>query len=64
MEDEQILNLYFSRSEQAIGETAGKYGGCGGMCQRYLACGLECHSAQKALAPFRVFGPDHPESIH
>ena len=26
MEDEQILNLYFSRSEQAIGETAGKYG--------------------------------------
>ena len=26
MEDEQILNLYFSRSEQAIGETASKYG--------------------------------------
>ena len=26
MEDEQILNLYFSRSEQAIGETAVKYG--------------------------------------
>ena len=26
MEDEQILNLYFARSEQAIGETAGKYG--------------------------------------
>ena len=26
MEDEQILNLYFSRSEQAIGETATKYG--------------------------------------
>ena len=26
MEDEQILDLYFSRSEQAIGETAVKYG--------------------------------------
>ena len=26
MEDEKILNLYFSRSEQAIGETASKYG--------------------------------------
>ena len=26
MEDEQILNLYFSRSEQAIGQTAAKYG--------------------------------------
>ena len=26
MEDEQILDLYFSRSEQAIGETAAKYG--------------------------------------
>lgn len=26
MEDTEIINLYFSRSESAIGETAGKYG--------------------------------------
>lgn len=28
MEDEQIIGLYWSRSERAIAETANKYGGC------------------------------------
>ena len=79
MEDEQILNLYFSRLEQAIGETASKYGpychsiamhgigkrrGRGGVRQRYLVFSLEFHSTQAALALFRIFGPDHPEPVH
>ena len=79
MEDEQILNLYFSRSEQAIGETASKYGPyCHSIAMHVLEneedaeeCvsdtwffSLEFHSAQAALALFRIFRPDHPEPVH
>lgn len=77
MEDEQILNLYFSRSEQAIGETASKYGPyCHSIAMHVLENeedAEECvsdtwfsawNSAQAALALFRIFRPDHPEPVH
>lgn len=55
MEDTQIIALYLSRQEAAIGETAKKYGG-------YVSGRLECHPAGSSQSAEALSVPDHPES--
>lgn len=79
MEDRKILELYLTRSEQAIRETEAKYGGycysvamnilenrqdAPGVRQRYLVFGLEQHPAPEPPGPCDIFGKHYPEPGH
>lgn len=77
MEDTQIIALYLSRQEAAIGETAKKYGGyINQIAYNILRCRedteeiaadtylarLECHPAGSSQSAEALSVPDHPES--
>ena len=76
MEDDRIIALYNERNELAIAETSqkirailrqhrGKYSmrqpSRGGMCQRYMAERLECHSADVSEKTAGVLGQNHAQ---
>lgn len=72
MEDERIIELYFERNENAIKETALKYGRMlralaygilknRGMRERYLPHRLEQNTACTAAVFCRVFGAHRAE---
>ena len=78
MEDAEIVDLFFQRSEQAIPETAAKYQGLifqisrnilenppgrGGVCQRYIPGPMERHPAPPAQSPAGLCLPGCPECI-
>lgn len=66
MDDKQIIELYFSRSEDAIGETAKKYGGyCRAIAGRILpnhADAEECVS-DTWLRAWGAIPPNRPERL-
>lgn len=77
MEDTQIIALYLSRQEAAIGETAKKYGGYinriaykypalpggyGGNRGGYVSGCVECHSTGNSQSAEAFPVPDRPES--
>ena len=76
MEDKQIIELYWERSEQAISATAIKYGNychsisynilrrrCRGMCKRYISGRLGIHTAQSATASGSLSGENNQEFL-
>ena len=66
MDDKQIIDLYFARSETAISETAGKYG----RMLRSIAYGIlknapdseECEN-DTYLAAWNIIPPQMPERL-
>ena len=66
MEDKQIIELYFARSEEAIGESAKKYGGCcrtiAGHILPNAAAAEECVS-DTWLRAWGAIPPNRPERL-
>ena len=72
MEDSDIIQLYWDRSERAIAETSGKYGSflwriawnilkSRGMRQRHVPSHLERYSPRQAQCLSGLAGAHHPE---
>lgn len=66
MDDKEIIELYFGRSEQAIRETAGKYGGlCFKMANNILGCREDAEESvnDAYLAVWNAIPPAKPDNL-